>query len=77
VEVANHEGDSCLPPTNTPCPKALVDYEQERYHACVPVVLALLDGLVNELYEKRRGFFAEGVDLTHGFYSAHSRGLQY
>ena len=57
--------------------KALVDYEQERYHACVPVVLALLDGLVNELYEKRRGFFAEGVDLTAwDSISAHSRGLQ-
>ncbi|NQE35727.1 hypothetical protein E5S67_03462 [Microcoleus sp. IPMA8] len=57
--------------------KALVDYEEERYHACVPVVLALLDGLVNELYEKRRGFFAEGVDLTAwDSISAHSLGLQ-
>src|SRR6266702_1529055 len=44
--------------------KALIDYREERYHACVPVVLALLDGLVNELHEKRRGFFAEGVNLT-------------
>lgn len=56
--------------------KALVDYEEERYHACVPVVLALLDGLVNELHEKRRGFFAEAVELTAwDSISAHSRGL--
>lgn len=56
--------------------KALVDYEEERYHACVPVVLALLDGLVNELHERRRGFFAEEVDLTAwDSISAHSRGL--
>jgi hypothetical protein len=56
--------------------KALTDYEEERYHACVPVVLALLDGLVNELHEKRRGFFAEEVDLTAwDSIAAHSRGL--
>ncbi|MEQ8542305.1 MAG: hypothetical protein RIB93_33235 [Coleofasciculus sp. D1-CHI-01] len=56
--------------------KALIDYEEERYHACVPVVLSLLDGLVNELQEKRRGFFAEEVDLTAwDSISAHSSGL--
>jgi len=60
--------------------KALEDYEAERYHACVPVVLALLDGTVNELHEKahsrRRGISAEGVDLTAwDSFSAHSRGL--
>src|SRR6185437_15691335 len=38
---------------------ALTDYEEGRYHACIPVVLALLDGLVNELHEKRRGFFSD------------------
>jgi len=56
--------------------KALIDYEEERYHACVPVVLSLLDGLVNDLQEKRRGFFAEEVDLTAwDSISAHSSGL--
>ena len=56
--------------------KALTDYEEERYHACIPVVLALLDGLVNELHEKRRGFFAQNVDLTAwDSIAAHSRGL--
>jgi hypothetical protein len=47
--------------------KALVDYEAERYHACVPVVLALLDGMVNDVYQKahgtRRGISAEDADL--------------
>jgi hypothetical protein len=56
--------------------KALIDYEEERYHACVPVVLALLDGLVNELHEKRRGFSAEDVKLeAWDSIAAHSRGL--
>lgn len=56
--------------------KALVDYREERYHACVPVVLALLDGLVNELHEKRRGFFAEEVDLqAWDSIAAHNKGL--
>lgn len=56
--------------------KALVDYQEERYHACVPVVLTLLDGLVNELHEKRRGFFAEEVDLkAWDSIAAHEKGL--
>jgi hypothetical protein len=56
--------------------KALDDYRNERYHACIPVVLALLDGLVNELYEKRRGFFAEDVNLeAWDSIAAHSKGL--
>ncbi len=56
--------------------KALTDYREERYHACVPVVLALLDGLVNELHDKRRGFFADEVDLiAWDSVAAHSKGL--
>lgn len=56
--------------------KALIDYEAERYHACVPVVLALLDGLVNELHEKRRGFSSEDIKLeAWNSIAAHSRGL--
>lgn len=30
--------------------KAATDYEEERYHACVPVILALLDGLVQQVH---------------------------
>lgn len=56
--------------------KALLDYEEQRYHACVPVVLALLDGLVNEVHEARRGFFAEGTDLAAwDSIAAHGSGL--
>lgn len=56
--------------------KALDDYREGRYHACVPVVLALMDGLVNGLHEKRRGFFAEEVDLkAWDSIAAHSKGL--
>ena len=55
---------------------ALDDYRAERYHASVPVVLALLDGLVSELHEKRKGFFAEERDMTAwDSISAHERGL--
>jgi len=55
--------------------KALTDYAEGRYYACVPVTLALLDGLVNELGP--RGFFAEGVNLeAWDSIAAHSSGLQ-
>ncbi len=39
------------------------DYLEERYHACIPLLLSLLDGLVNDV-SKHVGFFAEKVDLT-------------
>jgi hypothetical protein len=60
--------------------KARIDYREARYHACVPVVLALLDGLVNEAHEKGRGiklgFFAEDANLeAWDSISAHSKGL--
>lgn len=60
--------------------KALLDYREGRYHACVPVVLALLDGMVNEVHQKargtRRGISAEGVDLTAwDSLAAHPTGL--
>ena len=41
---------------------ALIDYREGRYHASVPVVLALLDGMVNEL--GNQGFFSQNVDLS-------------
>jgi hypothetical protein len=60
--------------------KALDDYENKRYHACIPVVLALLDGMINEIYykvhQKRYGFFAENVDLiAWDSVAGHSKGL--
>lgn len=55
---------------------ALEDYRDERYHACIPVVLALLDGVVSQLHKERRGFFAEGADLSAwDSIAAHERGL--
>lgn len=35
--------------------KALEDYREGRYHACVPVVLALMDGFVQEVYVEAYG----------------------
>ncbi len=55
--------------------KALEDYIAERYYACVPVILANIEGLVNDIALK--GFFAEGTDLTAwDSIAAHSTGLQ-
>ncbi len=42
--------------------KALDDYAARRYHSCIPVVLALMDGLVCDIEGK--SLFAEGTDLT-------------
>ena len=56
--------------------KALLDFEEGRYHACTPVILALIDGLVSELHERRRGFFADEADLeAWDSLAAHSKGL--
>jgi hypothetical protein len=60
--------------------KALTDYCRKRYHACVPVMLALIDGMVNELHLKARGkrlgLSAEAVNLeAWDSVSAHSKGL--
>ncbi len=55
--------------------KAKEDYLKGRYHACVPVVLIIIDGIVNDIEQK--GFFAHGVDLTAwDSIAAHSTGLQ-
>jgi len=54
--------------------KALDDYLAERYHACVPVVLMMIDGFVNDLEQK--GFFATNIDLTvWDTIAAHDSGL--
>ena len=56
--------------------KALVDYAEGRYHACVPVVLMIIDGFVDNTGKSNRGFFAEDVDLTAwDSISAHGSGL--
>ncbi|MDG4868677.1 hypothetical protein P8631_11760 [Guyparkeria sp. 1SP6A2] len=52
------------------------DYLTGRYHACTPLLLSLLDGLVNDV-SKHVGFFAEDVDLTSwDCIAAHESGLQ-
>lgn len=54
--------------------KALDDYAAQRYYACVPVVFALMDGLVCDV--EGRSLFAEGTDLTAwDSIAAHSTGL--
>lgn len=57
--------------------KALIDYKEERYHACIPVILALMDGLVNELNrQQNRSFFSEDSDLkAWDCITAHEKGL--
>ncbi len=55
--------------------KAKEDYLAGRFHACVPIVLIIIDGIVNDIEQK--GFFAQGVDLTAwDSIAAHSSGLQ-
>lgn len=52
------------------------DYLAGRYHACIPLLLSLLDGLVNDV-SKHVGFFAANVDLTAwDCIAAHETGLQ-
>lgn len=56
----------------------LLAYEDtiaERYHAVVPVLLMMIDGVVNDI-DKSKGFFAEKTDLTAwDSIAAHSTGL--
>ncbi|MCU4744606.1 hypothetical protein [Natronoglomus mannanivorans] len=61
--------------------KALEDYAADRYHACIPVVLLLMDGLVQQLHVdvhgEGRGMFCEDADLTAwDSIAAHSEGLE-
>lgn len=52
------------------------DYLAARYHACIPLLLALVDGLVNDI-SKRVGFFAEGADMiVSDSIAAHETGLK-
>jgi hypothetical protein len=56
---------------------AFIDYRDGRYHACVPVVLSLMDGLVNDLNKKQnRSFFSKDSDLrAWDCITAHEKGL--
>lgn len=56
---------------------ALVDYKEERYHACIPVILALMDGLVNELNKAQNlSMSADDSDLkAWDSITAHEKGL--
>lgn len=52
------------------------DYLAERYHACIPLLLSILDGVVNDV-SRHVGFFAESVDMTAwDSIAAHETGLQ-
>ena len=52
------------------------DYLACRYHACVPLLLSMLDGLVNDV-SKHVGFFAASADMTAwDCIAAHETGLQ-
>lgn len=44
--------------------KALDDYANNRYHACVPIFLMIIDGAVNQVLKKNQGLFAQDVNLT-------------
>jgi len=51
------------------------DYLAARYHACIPLLLALIDGLANDV-SNHVGFFAEGLNLTAwDSIAAHETGL--
>ncbi|MFZ2633205.1 MAG: hypothetical protein WA081_19535 [Desulfosalsimonadaceae bacterium] len=55
---------------------AKVDYLAERYHACIPLLLSMLDGIVNDV-SKHVGFFANSADMTAwDCIAAHETGLQ-
>ena len=54
--------------------KAKRDYLEGRYHASVPVVLALMDGLVSDV--ATTGFFAQGTEMeAWDSVAGHSTGL--
>lgn len=53
------------------------DYLEKRYHACIPLLLALLDGLANDV-SKHIGFFTEGLNLElYDSITAHESGLPF
>lgn len=62
--------------------QALTDYDAGRYHACIPVVLAQLDGMVQHAYPEgdgeSRGFASNEAKLeAGGSIAGHATGLEY
>lgn len=56
--------------------KALDDYRESRYHACVPVFLMITDGVVNQVLKRNLGAFAENTDFNlYNSTVGHSSGL--
>ncbi|MFD2831049.1 hypothetical protein [Corticicoccus populi] len=54
---------------------AIEDFTEERYHACIPIILMLVDGVVNDI--KDSGLFAESTELeVWDSISGHSEGLK-
>lgn len=54
-----------------------LDYQEGRYHACIPLLLALIDGLANDI-STHVGFFAEKSDLElFDSITAHETGLPF
>lgn len=54
-----------------------IDYLEERYHACIPLLLALIDGLANDI-SKTLGFFAENCNLElYDSITSHETGLPF
>lgn len=54
---------------------AYEDTIAEKYYACIPVLLLVIDGGVNDI-DRNKGFFAENTDLTAwDSIAAHSSGL--
>lgn len=52
------------------------DYLAERYHACIPLLLSILDGLVNDV-SKHVGFFADKTNMiAWDCIAGHESGLQ-
>lgn len=53
------------------------DFEAKRYHACIPLLLALIDGIFNDL-SKHVGLFAENSDVSvWDSIVGHKTGLQH
>lgn len=52
------------------------DYLAGRYHSCIPLLLSLIDGIVNDLTQ-HVGIFSENVDVTaYDSLAGHETGLQ-
>lgn len=55
---------------------ALIDHNAGRYHASIPVVLALMDGMVSDLHPEHKGTSAEDTELVAwDSIAAHEQGL--